>query len=194
VNINYQKFQTKPFKVVSMIVDCDDEHIRLSEHDLYKSDPEFFGKEFLCCAFRSVSIDKLPAIMKNGIDVVPTDSPIYVGDLDKALEYGGWPKVVMALNWERLKHTYSCVDSNISEAELCELMKTYSTKLESVDGSNYWLSRLDKDDLRATTDYERAYGRWIPDNPFDCLTMVMVIARPSDVSKISSYDVQPPNT
>jgi hypothetical protein len=43
--------------------------------------------------FRGMSIDKLPFVLKHGIDVEPTNSVIYVDCYDKALEYGGWPKL-----------------------------------------------------------------------------------------------------
>lgn len=171
-----------PFKIVAVLTDSDSECIGLDQFDLHKYDPEIFDKDFLCCAFRSVSFDRLSDVIQNGVDVFPTDSPIYVGDLDKALEYGDWPKVVMALDWNHLKPTYKRVPSDIAESELNELMGTYPTKFESDDGSNFWLTRLSREDRRATTDYESAYGRYIPDNPFQCLKMVMIISRPTDAN------------
>ena len=45
------------------------------------------------CAFRAVGVDRLRSVLENGIDVVPTDAPIYVDDISKAWEYGGIPEV-----------------------------------------------------------------------------------------------------
>src|ERR1700679_703606 len=58
------------------------------------------------CGFRGVSIDSLPAVLQRGIDVRPTHAVIYVDHLEKALEYGGWPKVVLALKWDLIKQTF----------------------------------------------------------------------------------------
>jgi hypothetical protein len=40
-----------------------------------------------------VSVDDLVRIKEYGIDVDPIDSHFYCGELEKASEYGGWPKV-----------------------------------------------------------------------------------------------------
>jgi hypothetical protein len=45
--------------------------------------------DFEWALFRGVSSDRLDTILISGIDVTPTDAPIYANDLDKALEYGG---------------------------------------------------------------------------------------------------------
>ena len=50
------------------------------------------------CGFRAVAIDRLEAVLRNGIDVEPVDSVIFVATFDKAGEYGGWPKLIIALN------------------------------------------------------------------------------------------------
>ena len=48
--------------------------------------------------FRGVGLDRLQTILATGVDVEPTTAPIFVSDFDKAWEYGGWPKVVMAFD------------------------------------------------------------------------------------------------
>lgn len=74
--------------------------------------PPFNDVEFLLtvdpflsrCQYRAVSWERLQNILETGIDVIPTDSPIYVSNyFDKAWEYGEWPKVMMALDPTKLQ-------------------------------------------------------------------------------------------
>ncbi len=50
------------------------------------------------CTFRGVASDRLRAVLRSGIDVEPPDSRIFAGPFDKAWEYGGWPKMLLALD------------------------------------------------------------------------------------------------
>lgn len=51
-------------------------------------------------------MDRLRVVLKTGVDVEPSNSVIWANDLEKALEYGDWPKVVMAFDSERLKRSW----------------------------------------------------------------------------------------
>jgi hypothetical protein len=42
------------------------------------------------------------------------------GHLDKAFEYGGWPKLVLALGWKQLQRTFREVSADIASDELQE--------------------------------------------------------------------------
>jgi hypothetical protein len=66
------------------------------------------------CVFRGVAHQRLPFVLQNGIDVESADAPIWVADFDKAWEYGGWPKVMLALESSRLQRTYREVPANIN--------------------------------------------------------------------------------
>jgi hypothetical protein len=53
--------------------------------------------------FRGVGLDRLPTILATGVDVEPTTAPIWVSTFEKAWEYGGLPKVVMAFDGSHLE-------------------------------------------------------------------------------------------
>lgn len=124
--------------------------------------------------FRGVSYDRLPTILETGIDVRPTTAPIFVDDFEKAWKYGGWPKVIMALDAERLERTYREIAAGTPADEVSRLLQDYPRRLESEDGEFIWLTRLPASDTRATTAYERYYARWIPGNPMDALIAVFL--------------------
>jgi hypothetical protein len=125
--------------------------------------------------FRGVSWDRLPTILAAGVDVEPTTDPIFVSDFAKAWEYGGLPKVVMAFDGSRLQRTYrEVVLSDATDEEIAQLMIDYPTRIEVGAGDRLWLTRFSSTDPRAATDYEGAYARWIPGDPFDALLAILV--------------------
>jgi hypothetical protein len=124
--------------------------------------------------FRAVSCDRLPAILTAGIDAEPTTDPIYVGDFEKSWEYGGWPKVIMALDPRQLERTYREIPADTPPDDIARLMQDYPTRCDSENGGSIWLTRLQDSDPRATSAYEWQYGRWVPGNPVDALIAVFV--------------------
>ncbi|MCK6250510.1 MULTISPECIES: hypothetical protein [Pseudomonas] len=134
------------------------------------------GENLLFCDFRGVSLDRLDSILKYGVDVLPTDQPIYVADSDKALAYGEWPKLLMFFHPDQLQPTWREVPATLDPVELTEMRKTYPTQFVSNDGSKLWLSRFSPDAPQVGTDYEVAYGKYIAGNPFDALAGVLVLA------------------
>lgn len=180
MDITHQVITNKPVPIIDIKLETVSEYCRVSETDMFAIDKKMFGMEFLSCVFRSVSIDRLAYVLKKGVDVLPTNSVIYADYLDKAMEYGGWPKVIMAFYPKRMQRTFKEVDSTIAEDELAELMKIYPTKIESKDGSRYWHTKLDENDNRIATDYEISYAWWIPNSPWDCLKMILLLRRPHD--------------
>jgi hypothetical protein len=104
--------------------------------------------------FTGVSWDRFEVVCSTGIDVTPTDSTIYVAEFEKALEYGDWPKVIIALRTEQLHSTFREVAADTQPEQLAELQCVFRTKVRSADGSKLWLSRLDADDPNVTTSYE----------------------------------------
>jgi hypothetical protein len=139
------------------------------------------------CDFRGVSIDRLPNILKFGIDVEPTDSPIYVAEFDKAWEYGEFPKVVMALASEHMEPTFRVLPVDVLEAEIEVLRRIYPNSY-SVDGQT-WISRV-SDPNPAARNYEAAYGRWIPGDPFDALRGIFVYVSAADLDQVLSACIE----
>jgi hypothetical protein len=131
--------------------------------------PHIFG-----CAFRGVSIDRLPSTITTGIDVEPSTAPIFVADLDKALEYGGWPKLVLALNHACLDRTYREIGATASADEIESLRHTFPTMLTSTDGTHLWLSRFPEDSPYLQSFYESYYARWIPGDAKEALIAVFI--------------------
>jgi hypothetical protein len=141
-------------------------------------------KEYMGLQFRAVSIDRLSTVLLRGIDVEPTNSVIWVNHLDKAMEYGGWPKLVMALDYRLLKWTCVELDANASEAELTSVRRDYPTVLK--DGSKLFCSRLKADAPQLNTPYEFDSARWIPGDPWEALKGVFVFYRPKDLAEMEN--------
>lgn len=138
------------------------------------------------CAFRGVSIERLAIVLRTGIDVDPPDAALYVSSLDKAWEYGGFPKVVLALDHMSLDRTFRVLPSASSPDERQAVQKTFPTVLESVDGDTLWFSRLAPDDPGITTPYGVEYARWIPGEPFEALCAVLLFASERDIDALSN--------
>lgn len=124
--------------------------------------------------FRGVGLDRIEHVIKNGIDVVPSDAPFFAGAFDKALEYGGIPKVVMVLDPSCLDRTFREIAADAAPEEISDLKRTFPTEFKSTCGTRLWLTRLGQEDPRAARPYEEEYGRWIPGNPMDALRAVLI--------------------
>lgn len=165
-----------PFYVLNL--DKDEEkhrYVKISEYDLADTFPGFFSlKEIIPLQYRAVPIDRLKYTLKHGVDVNPTNSPIFCSDLEKAMEYGEWPKVVMGFNYQKLDKTFREVPSDIEKSKLNTLKATFPTVEKSIDRKKIWLSRLCIDDTRRCT-YEISYGYWIPGSPWNCLKILLLI-------------------
>jgi hypothetical protein len=118
-------------------------------------------------------------VLQSGVDVVPTNSVIFVDHLEKALEYGGFPKVLLALKWDSLRPTFKQVTVGSSKEEIETVRSNFPTVIE-LDDHSLWCTRLQQDDRRIATDYEIAYARWIPGNPWDALRAIVLLGRPED--------------
>jgi hypothetical protein len=127
-----------------------------------------------CTDFRGVSYDRLSTILGTGIDVEPTNAPIFVSDFDKAWEYGDWPKVIMVFDGRHLAYTYREITSDTPAEETARLMLEYPTRIPDHSGERTWLTRLPETDPRAASSYEVEFGRWIPGDPFDALRAIFV--------------------
>jgi hypothetical protein len=71
---------------------------------------------------------------RTGIDVEPTDARIYVAGLEKSWEYGGWPKVIMALDQEQLESTYREIPADTAR----RARSTGCSRCHTGNGSGSW--------------------------------------------------------
>jgi hypothetical protein len=131
-------------------------------------------------------MDRLPAVLGRGIDVEPTNGVIWVNFLSKALEYGGWPKLVMALDYKFMKRSFTDLEPNISEEDLALIRRDYPTLLKSIDGSKLYCSRLQEDAPQLNTAYEWDSAWWIPEDPLRALKGIFVLFRPTVSEDIES--------
>jgi hypothetical protein len=120
-------------------------------------------------------------ILTTGVDVEPTTAPIFVSDFDKAWEYGGLPKVVMAFDGTHLQPTCrEIIFSETTDDEITGFMGDYPTRIEDRAGERIWLTRFPRTDTRSSTPYEAEYARWIPGNPLEALLAVFVFLPDDD--------------
>jgi hypothetical protein len=132
------------------------------------------------CVFRGVSVDRLSIVLRQGIDIHPTDGVIFAALPDKAIEYGAWPKILLALDRDSLSPTFKEISTNSSEEAIQSVRRDFPNLVRSIDGSKLWCTRFSKDDPRIATDYEIGYAWWIPGDPLAALKAVFVLLRPED--------------
>lgn len=133
---------------------------------------------------RCVSLDRLPTFLEHGCDVIPTTAPMYVDCFEKALEYGGSSKVLMAFDPNHPDATFRIIKANTAHHEIEVLMHTYPNVARSDNGAELWLSRLAVDDPHRSSSYEYSHGRWIPRDPWDALLFIALLGR--DASALGS--------
>jgi len=137
--------------------------------------------ELLQLDFRAVSFDRLKYVIANGVDVDPVDSVMWVDCLDKAWEYGGWPKLVMAFDPGSLEPSYREVTADTDPETIAQIQVHYPNSVARRDGKKIWCSRLSVEDNRIATSYERQYGRWIGPYGGYPLRTLLIFVRPQDM-------------
>lgn len=137
-------------------------------------------RALLGCKFRSVDLSRLLAILQTGIDVEPPSAPIYLETFEKAWDYGGFPKVTLALDYNFLDQTYRVVPADTPADKLTELELTFPTRMLVQHGTKYWFSRLASTDRRLNTPYEASFAKWIPGDATKALRGVMIFAKVDD--------------
>ena len=138
---------------------------------------EPFRMTLLTSACRGTAADRLARVLATGVDVEPSNAPIWVSSLDKAMEYGELPKLLLVFDPEHLDRSFREIDT--SDSRRAHLQQTFPTQLVSQDGSKVWLSRLSADDRRIGPGYEEAYGHWIPGDAREALIAIVIIQHPS---------------
>lgn len=132
------------------------------------------------CIFRGVSVDRLSIILRTGIDVEPPNRHFFADHFEKAMEYGDWPKVILALDVKKVKRTFVEIPADTPQAEIASLRAIYPTLRTRNDGEALWLSRLPDQDPRVASPYEVAHGYWIPDDPRSALRGIVILASSKD--------------
>jgi hypothetical protein len=98
-------------------------------------EPAQITQESIQCEFRGFGIDPLQTVLATGIDVTPTDAPIYKSDFQKAWEYGGIPKVVLALAREGMEYSSKHVPRTLPKRNWCRfgppIQASRSTRTDS---------------------------------------------------------------
>jgi hypothetical protein len=142
--------------------------------------------DYFDCEFRGIPLDSLNTVLQRGIDVMPTNEVISVGALEKALEYGGWPKVILALRRNSLKRTFKEIPADSSREEIEAVRREFPT-IVKLDDRSLWCTRLQEDNRRIGTDYEVYYAVWIPGDPWAALKAIFLLSRPEDHAALIEF-------
>lgn len=151
---------------------------------LTKGIEEMLGPRFLhplLSSCRGVEAERLPTILSKGCDVEPPSAPFFAACLEKALEYGCYSdQIIQVFHPESLACSWRERPASLPTSERNEIESNYPTVIPSVDGSILWFTRFPAEDTRAATDYERAYGNWIPGDTTKALAALIFISEDSD--------------
>ena len=163
--------------------------------DLSDSIEDVLGGHFirsLIHSCRGVTLDRLPVILETGCDLEPSNAPFFAGPLEKALEYGhDGDQLIQVFDSRSVQPSFRerCA-ATLTDEERAEIEKDYPTVIHSDDGSMIWFTRLAYEDNRAASGYEREYGYWIPGNPAEALSVIILIS--SDPKRFA--ECLPPDT
>ena len=98
--------------------------------------------------------------MDNGVDVDPTDSPIFCGEEDKAYEYarpgsgGDGPGLMYALNGGYLERSFCTLPVDATPEDIAEVRKSYPHEYGDPHGGLYFSRLADQNN----TAYEAPTG------------------------------------
>lgn len=136
--------------------------------------------------FRGVGSDRLPTIMKTGCDVEPSDAPLFVGPLTKALEYANdGDQIIQIFRAPLLLPSWQEWPASTALDDLAEVQRSYPTVLHTEDKAWSFFSRLPQGNPRLASPYEREYGFWIPGNAHLALAGVIIITE--DVDQFTAF-------
>jgi hypothetical protein len=129
---------------------------------------------------RCVDFKRLSTVLQTGTDVEPSDSPMYLSTIEKAMEYGnGFDdetyKLMLLYNHLFMKKTYRQIFPDTPSDKIEEYKKTYPTALYDDAGNLCWLSRLKQNAPQIGKDYEVEYGFWIPGDPLEALKAIFIL-------------------
>jgi len=124
---------------------------------LYRNLPPVNGRRWI--AFRGVPIDRLNSVFLNGVDVNPTDDPIFCGDEEKAFEYArpesgvDGPGLMYALHGGYLERSFRTLPAEASPEQIAEVQITYPHRYDDPYDDLYFSRLSDQNN----TVYEAAW-------------------------------------
>ena len=175
--------QKKPFGISVIPIDGINRSNYLSKiEDITKDISDFRNSLQIDTLVRGTSYDNLYTVLATGVDVVPSNAPIFCTQLvEKAMEYG-WdgrnnPTRIILSFYKRAKtkRTFMEISSDTPKNKIENLKKIYPIVDYSTDGRKIFLSRLKESDTRRNTEYELEYGYWIPENPLNALVCLFLL-------------------
>ena len=159
-------------------------------------------KKDILNVYRGTDFSRLEFVLKHGVEGEnPTDAfwAIPIG-IDKALEYGGYPKILLCYDFKQCKKSYEIVkNSNENAAQISKLKNIYKSSLYSKDNKEIWFSMFPENDKRNDNrigkPYEMEYGYYIPKDQKKALKYIVAIAYGEDwlsqlELKFSKYEVK----
>ncbi|WP_027137402.1 hypothetical protein [Gaetbulibacter saemankumensis] len=152
--------------------------------------------------FRGTDFSRLTYVINHGVEGEnPTDAFWAIPfSIDKALEYGGYPKMLLCYDFEQCQRSYERIKNTDENAvQISKLKNTYKSFLYSKDNKEIWFSMFGDNDERnynrIGTPYEMSYGYYIPKNQKKALKYIVAIASGKDwinqlMLEFSKYDVK----
>lgn len=135
------------------------------------------------CLVRWVQFDRMPIILRNGIDVEPTSKVLWALNIigaDESLRVGGIEKILIVLNPQFLQRSWKEVPASTDQEELETLRRDYPAVFTSEDGDNLWLSRVSTKE-HGIHPYEKQCGFWISGSPWEALRSIYVVGPSHDI-------------
>jgi hypothetical protein len=133
--------------------------------------------------FRGVPVDRLPAVIRNSVDVWPRSAPFFIADdCEKALEYGDplSPNRSLLLVFEggKLKQSFKLLEEGSSISEIDAVKRDYPNFIwKKESNGQMFYSRFLPSHRSAGTPYEMNYGYWCQDPDAICpLRKICIIA------------------
>lgn len=143
-------------------------------------------RERVIVKYRGVSLERMWQVLTTGVDVEPTDAPIFCSDdIHKAFEYGGAPSsgnprgCVFGLRSTALQRSYTSVRRDRSPDEIDRVREIYPYETESNDDEYIRLSRISG--LGRNLSYEGAYGYWVPGDAMEAIVALFVFLPPDEI-------------
>lgn len=128
-----------------------------------------FGARFPI--YRGIDPAALPRILRHGIDVYPTNSPLWAGSLEKALEYGRGEsgQMVLVLDRKKVRVSFASISGAGSAEAIASTEVEFGSQYDSMpDGGRYY-SRWPKGNQNRNLAYEGEHGYYVPGEPFDAI-------------------------
>lgn len=145
--------------------------------------------------YRGVPIDCFNAVVSNGVDTSPPDSPIFCAEEDKAYEYArprsgcDGPGLMYALHGGYLERSFRTLPADAPAEQIAEVRMTYPHQYDNPNGGLYF-SRLAG---QTNIAYEMSYGYWIPGNARDALLAIFLVGQMDAITEVLRDSLEYPS-